>query len=299
MRIVPNRALSVAVFIAATAVLTAATSPSAPPRAREIARLRSHFGTVLRELRSADVSRLSASQRFARAVLIARLDQYAAAGRFPHNHVVPDRFVPVFRDEHGTLCAMGYLVASTGRTDIVDDVARTNNRAFIPQLAHDRRLQAWLDSTGLTVAEAARIQPSYGPGGCCSLGPPPAQPASAPERATSAGYFVASGAAMTVNFWSLMVNVAPRDISARRVRRSAAVGVVAGTSQLVLGAFAIDRHGAGRTIGIANMTVGIAGLTASIWRLRHLPEPKIVHGTVSLQPLVGANGTGLAVFARM
>jgi hypothetical protein len=297
MRDSRKKLLVLAGFVAATAALTAANS-SEPVDGREISRLRTHFAIVLGELRAVDVSRLTPSQLSARSVLITRLEEYAAAGRFPHNHVV-DRFVPVFRDEHQTLCAMGYLIASTGRTDIVDDVARTNNLAFLPELAGDSRLQAWLDSTGFTVAEAARIQPMYGPGGCCSFPPPPPQPTKAPERTTSDAYFVGSGAAMVINAWSLMVNAAPRDISARKVRHNATVGIVTGASQFVLGVFAVDAHDAGKPIGIANMTVGAAGLTAAIWRARHVPEPKIAARTVSLQPIVGAKSAGLLVSARM
>lgn len=299
MRVVRKRLLGVALFVAATTVLTAANLPSEPRNASEITRLRSHFVVVLRELREADVSHLSAAQLSARAVLIARLEEYAASGRFPHNHVVRDRFVPVFRDEHQTLCAMGYLIASTGRTDIVDDVARTNNLAFIPQLAGDRRLQAWLDSTGLTVAEAARIQPMYGPGGCCTFGPPPAPPTTERAHAVSDGYYLASGAAMVVNGFSVMVNMAPRDISARTIRRNVALGVLAGTSELVLGAFALNASGAGPTIGIANMTIGAAGLATAVWRARHVPEPKVASRTVSIQPMVGTKGAAIVVSARM
>lgn len=298
MRVAAKKCLAVGIFLAATTVLTGADTRSEAVNAHEVARLRSHFATVLRELRSAEISQLSAPQRSARAVLIARLEGYAAAGRFPHNHVAPGRFVPVFRDEHHTLCAMGYLIASTGRTDIVDDVVRNNNLALVPQLAGDVRLQAWLDSTGITLGEAARIQPMYGPGGCCTIGPNP-QPATEAEPSASAAYFFGSGAAMVLNARSLMLNLAARDASARTIRRNARLGIVAGASQLVMGAFALDSRGAGKTIGIANVAVGAAGLTVATWRSRHLPEPKIASRTVSIQPVIGTNGGGFVVSARM
>src|SRR5688500_351475 len=105
----------VAFLMATFGVAVAAHRPRADATSpNEMARLRGHFVVVLRELRAADVAQLTASQRSARAVLIGRLERYAAASRFPHNHAVAGRYVPVFRDEHGTLCAMGFLIASTG-----------------------------------------------------------------------------------------------------------------------------------------------------------------------------------------
>jgi hypothetical protein len=41
-------------------------------------------------------------------------------------------------------------------------VASSHNLARIPQLGADRELLAWLDQEGITLAEAARIQPEYG-----------------------------------------------------------------------------------------------------------------------------------------
>ena len=56
---------------------------------------------------------------------------------------------------------MAYLIHRSGRSDIVDRVEATRNNAYIAELADDPALIAWLDSSGLTVAEAARIQPAY------------------------------------------------------------------------------------------------------------------------------------------
>jgi hypothetical protein len=122
--------------------------------------LRAHFDSVSGELRNRDVAELSASQRASRAVLIAWLQEYRDAGRFPVN----DRFpaaTPIFRDPQGTLCAMAYLIDRSGGGDLVDRVAGTRNTEYIARLADDPDLVAWLDGAGLSLAEAARIQPAY------------------------------------------------------------------------------------------------------------------------------------------
>ena len=128
---------------------------------REVVRLRAHFDSVDSELRARDVSGLSAAQLERRGRLIAWLAEYRDDGVFPINDRFPDRSVPIFRDSKGTLCAMAYLIDRSGSGDIVDKVATTRNTAFIPELADYPALVAWLDSNGLTVAEAARIQPAY------------------------------------------------------------------------------------------------------------------------------------------
>lgn len=129
----------------------------------EQARLERHFVAVEQELLSRDVSHLDAVQRAARARNILVLREYARAGVFPHNHDFRDARTPYFRDAHGTLCAMAYLIERSGSSELVDRVARTNNNAFIRDLASDPALLAWLERNGLSVAEAARIQPAYGP----------------------------------------------------------------------------------------------------------------------------------------
>ena len=148
-------------ILPATVVLAVA-SPEPSPRRLEVARLQAHFDSVDAELRHAGGPRLTSSQRVARATLIGWLQEYRNAGEFPRN----ERFaspMPIFRDDHGALCAMAYLIDQSGRGDLVDRIAMTRNSAFIAELADDPALRAWLDSVGLSVNEAARIQPTYTP----------------------------------------------------------------------------------------------------------------------------------------
>jgi hypothetical protein len=137
------------------------TGPEPLLRRPEVTRLRAHFDSVDAELRHAKALQFTPSQRRVRATLIGWLQEYRDTGKFPRNDRFPDREMPFFRDGHGALCAMAYLIERSGRRDLVDRVASTRNNAFIAELANDRELRVWLDSVGLSVAEAARIQPTY------------------------------------------------------------------------------------------------------------------------------------------
>lgn len=130
-------------------------------QARERARLRAHFRAVLAELTTADVAHLSAAQVASRTELIAELVRYARAGRFPRNLDFPGRYVPYFIDAAGTRCAMAHLIESTGAAALVAQVAATRNNTLVRELAGDPTLLEWLDRSGLSASEAARIQPAY------------------------------------------------------------------------------------------------------------------------------------------
>lgn len=129
--------------------------------ARKRTILRAHFAAVLAELRARDTTDLHPSQQATRALLIAELERYARRGRFPHNRVCHDRRIPIFVDHHGTRCAMAHLIDSTGDTALVRRIASTRNFARIFEMADDTRLRRWLGAAGITLAEAARIQPGY------------------------------------------------------------------------------------------------------------------------------------------
>jgi hypothetical protein len=245
---------------AATVVLGAARwsqrQPSSPPRVtdsvraaharREVVRLRAHFDSVDAELRARDVSRLTPGQRAARLELIAWLRDYRNAGRFPANDEPGAAPVPIFRDAHGTLCAMAYLVDRSGRGDVVDRVASTRNTAYVRELVDDTALVAWLDANGLTAAEAGRIQPQYG-------GPTPPSAGKIDDR-VSAGYALTSLALGGASLGTGGVNlVAP-------TRTGGLLGLAAGTAALVAGATQLDQSGGTYKVAVANTAVGAAAL---------------------------------------
>lgn len=157
-----HRSVVIVSLVVGTAVFAGTDRPTASQGALspEVSRLRAHFDSVDSELRGRSITGLSALQLERRTRLIAWLREYRNAAAFPVN----DKFdspTPFFRDRNGTLCAMAYLIYRSGRSDIVDKVAATRNNAYIAELADDPALIAWLDSSGLSVAEAARIQPQY------------------------------------------------------------------------------------------------------------------------------------------
>src|SRR6185436_10450561 len=91
-----------------------------------------------------------------------RIHAYAARGVFPRNRHFPGALVPSFVDDlTGTRCGMGYLIEEAEGSALVARIAATNNNATIRDLKDDPELLAWLDQNGLTLDEAARIQPKY------------------------------------------------------------------------------------------------------------------------------------------
>ncbi len=91
---------------------------------------------------------------------LARLKEYAERGRYPKNADFPGAQVPSIRDRSGTLCAMAHLIERSGDGALVDSLARECNHVRIPAVAGGPLL-AWLAASGLTQAEAGRIQPGY------------------------------------------------------------------------------------------------------------------------------------------
>ncbi len=147
---------------ASAAPATPSVGSVAEAREVEIARIHVHFDSVLVELEARDVSALSATRRSARTSLMRTLRAYSARGVFPHNYDFPDRPTPYFVDRKtGTLCAVAFLLESTGHRDIVDRVARANNNVWVAELRDDAAFADWLDEHGLTLDEAARIQVPY------------------------------------------------------------------------------------------------------------------------------------------
>lgn len=272
----------------AGAVLTTTAAylarPYDPLRAHltaETARLREHFDSVEVELQARHTDGYSAAQRAARRELIGWLREYRDTGRFPLNDRLPHP-APFFRDSRGTLCAMAWLIARSGRTDFVDRVAATRNNATIAELAGDPVLVAWLDSVGLSVEEAARIQPRYGP---------------PPEERVGTTYAVVSVGLAAVSLTATGFNLF------RPSRESGWVGLLAGSAQVVAGATQLEGTGDRRTVAVLNTAAGAVAMLAGV---RGLLAGKPVGATpeeerrVTIVPLLdpGRGRAGLALSAR-
>lgn len=175
-----------------------------------------------------------------RTKLISWLRDYRNAGRFPENDRFTDRAMPFFRDSRGTLCAMAYLVDRSGRKDIVDQIAKTHNNAFIRELTDGRALVAWLDTSGLSVDEAARIQPTYG----------------------SYPVFVADQKRVSANYALLSMGLGGSSIGSLGFnfftpsRTSGGVGLAAGVATIIAGAAHLDETGGNKRIAVANTALG-------------------------------------------
>ncbi len=234
----------------------------AAARAMEVARIRAHFDSVLTELPARDLAALTPAQRGRRSAALATLRAYRDRGEFPHNYDFPGEAVPYFVDRGtGTLCAVAHLLAASGRRDIVDRVARTDNNVRVAALAGDTAFTAWLDATGLTLAEAARIQVPYVEGWDES---PVAVATRRPVY--TAGSALAIGSSVVMTVWNARSNAR----GAGRVR--SALGAAAGAAALGMGAASLGMPDVPPAMGVANAAAGAASLwiaTRGIVRHRH------------------------------
>ena len=221
----------------------------------EVSRLQAHFDSVDAELRHAGARRLTPDQGKVRATLVGWLRDYRAAGVFPQNDRFPDKAMPFFRDSRGVLCAMAYLIDRSGRGDLVERVASTRNNAFIPDLANDPDVRSWLDSAGLSVEEAARIQPTYGP-----------VPEVPEDEAVSADYALTSIAVSGASLATIGLNlIAP-------TKATGWAGVIAGAAAVIAGAANFDGTDGTEKVATVNLIAGSASIAAGLYRLISPPS---------------------------
>lgn len=127
-------------------------------------RIQKHLAIVEADLRAHPPSGLTAAQMSKRLALLDTLKIYREQGVFPRNLDFPDRLVPYFIDAAGVPCAMAKLVIASGHGDFAEEIRATMNNAYIGEIAAaDGRLAAWGVEHGITLDEAARVQPGYGP----------------------------------------------------------------------------------------------------------------------------------------
>jgi hypothetical protein len=244
---------------------------------RETARIRTHLATVERELRAKDVSSLASAQRAARSRNLDVLHEYWMRGIFPRNTDFPGERVPYFIDRYGTRCAMAYLIEQSGHGggDFVARVAATHNNARIWELQDDPVLVAWLDQNGMTLAEAAQVQPSYAP--CCVI---PSQPNA------SAGYKTTTALSVSLNATTLVLNTASIGVPRRL---TGLLGILTGVAGIAAGEPNLHEGGQRHTLGLLNAGIGTASGLLGVYRLVKVPRAQ---SYAKLAPWVDARGKG-------
>ncbi len=227
------------------------------------ARIAAHLQRVEIRLRSADVSNLTPAQQERRAQALDRLRDYRLNQIFPHNHDFSNQRVPYFEDEHGTLCAMAYLIAESGRSDIVDVVRERFNNGRVVELARDTVigpvLAAWLEENGMTVTEAQAVQPGY-------PGIPPLRPPGCDrDNCVTTGYAAASVISGAASLTSIGLNSGLFS-TGRTPRWAVPFGIAAGAAGITLGAINLDKTENARALGWVNMAVGAISAAYGITR---------------------------------
>lgn len=134
--------------------------------ATEAERIRTHLLLVRDRLMSREVEGLSASARERRAALLVRLGDYAEGRTFPKNNMVAYRN-PVFIDQHGTACAVGWLMIESGHRGLAEAISEGMNLGYVREIISDARFATavaeWASTHGFTANELAWIQPAYPP----------------------------------------------------------------------------------------------------------------------------------------
>lgn len=121
--------------------------------------IQEHLKNVLNMLGSADLTHLNTDQLNSRARLIKKLEQYRIQGLFPLNFHRGER-IPVFIDELGTHCAVGFLMQESGYGYLAQQIAKEDNYIWVKDLVKPEVL-AWQQQSGFSLEELKLIQGAY------------------------------------------------------------------------------------------------------------------------------------------
>jgi hypothetical protein len=92
---------------------------------------------------------------------IVRLIAYRNRGLFPQNDGQSKMPTPIFVDNHDIACAVGHLMRISGRERDVAEIQHHSNLVYVPEVTAGP-VVAWMLTSGITLEEAALIQPAYG-----------------------------------------------------------------------------------------------------------------------------------------
>jgi hypothetical protein len=135
-------------------------TPTLEEVAADRVRIQRHLAKVEAELRAAPTDHLSPELKAERLRNLDRLRAYRLAGEFPHNTDFVGQRVPYFIDDDDRACAVGHLVIESGATELAARVRADENNALLGDMRTDGLLE-WVQRSGLTAQECAKIQPAY------------------------------------------------------------------------------------------------------------------------------------------
>jgi len=131
------------------------------PNDDEHIRMHAHFVHVRGWLGSRSPTKPELASR--RQEILGYFDEYVAKGTTPQNAHVPWR-TPVFIDDRGTICAVGYLIERSVGRPLAEKIAKEHRYNVLEDIAAAMpEVRAWVDSSGLTLEELASVQPGYTP----------------------------------------------------------------------------------------------------------------------------------------
>jgi hypothetical protein len=131
----------------------------APRPGEEKLRMHEHFVAVRARLAAKPATKPELEAK--RQQILAYLDAYIAKGTTPDNTHLPWS-TPVFIDDSGTICAVGYLIEQSAGRPLADKIAETHRYNFIEDIAKAMpEVQQWVAESGFTLDELGQIQPGY------------------------------------------------------------------------------------------------------------------------------------------
>lgn len=125
----------------------------------EALRMHEHFLAAKALLSSRPATKPELEGR--RKEILAAFDDYIAKGTTPKNAHLPWR-TPVFIDDEGTICAVGYLIERTVGRSVAEKVAATHRYSYLEEIAGAMpEVASWVATSGFTLEELSTIQPGY------------------------------------------------------------------------------------------------------------------------------------------
>ena len=129
------------------------------PGGSETEKIKTHLTLVLDVLSSNQPSNLTEEQVFNRGRMMYVLSTYISRGVFPTNSFSEGR-LPVFIDDEGNICAVGYLVENTKGRSVSESINEECKFSKVLDM-NSPQLVSWSQEMGLHLWEAAMIQPQY------------------------------------------------------------------------------------------------------------------------------------------